>query len=552
MNLKSLQRLVVFIALLCPLASRAAEPWGNESLQIIILLGAICVAVVIVVLNMSQVQKRLRREIVLRKGVEEKLVSSCEMLRRTGELAKVGGFEIDFINNRTTFSDEAARIREIEPGTALSYEQTLSFFDPETQSIILAAKDAAIKKGVPWDHEVPLTTAKGNRVWVRARGEAVVRDGKTVLLVGSMQDISDRKLVELELRRRTRELEMHNSIFRKIYQGTALDDMLYFLINQVEELHPEMLCSILLLDAEGKRLYNAVAPSLPDSYTKVLNGVAIGEGVGSCGTAAYRGERVITDNLLEHPYWAAFRELVRSAGLQSCWSQPISNFGGIVVGVFAIYHRQPATPSDDEIELLESYARLADLIIERSRTEEKIRSLAYYDALTQLPNRRMLDDRLGLAMALSKRSSRYGALMFLDLDNFKPLNDTHGHSVGDLLLIQAAQRISACVREMDTVARFGGDEFVVMLSELNEDKAESVAMAGQVAEKIRSALAEPYVLTVKHNGKADELVEHCCTASIGVALFVNHEASLDDILKWADLAMYQAKDAGRNSIWFYG
>ncbi len=190
-------------------------------------------------------------------------------------------------------------------------------------------------------------------------------------------------------------------------------------------------------------------------------------------------------------------------------------------------------------------------ITERKRIEDEIRSLAFYDSLTQLPNRRLLNDRLDKIIATSKRSGRYGAVMFLDLDNFKPLNDMHGHSVGDLLLMEVANRISSCVREVDTVARFGGDEFVVVLSELDEGKAESASQASIVAEKIRASLDEPYVLKFKHGGKAETTVEHHCTSSIGVVLFIGHEASAEDILKWADMAMYQAKDAGRNQILFY-
>jgi len=137
------------------------------------------------------------------------------------------------------------------------------------------------------------------------------------------------------------------------------------------------------------------------------------------------------------------------------------------------------------------------------------------------------------------------------LDNFKLLNDMHGHEVGDLLLIEAADRLKSCVREMDTVARFGGDEFVVMISELNADKSESGTQAGIIAEKVRAALAKPYVLQVQHEGTAETTVEHYCTASIGVVLFSQHEASQDDILKWADMAMYQAKEAGCNLIRFH-
>jgi diguanylate cyclase (GGDEF)-like protein/PAS domain S-box-containing protein len=200
---------------------------------------------------------------------------------------------------------------------------------------------------------------------------------------------------------------------------------------------------------------------------------------------------------------------------------------------------------------VEKLMGITEDITERKKAEEYIRNFAFYDTLTQLPNRRLLNDRLGQAMAASKRSGRYGAVMFMDLDNFKPLNDAHGHDVGDLLLVEAAQRITSCVREMDTVARFGGDEFVVMLSELDVDKKLSIAQSGVVAEKIRVTLAEPYLLTRKQESGVEITVEHHCTSSIGVVLFINHEAGQEDIIKGADMAMYQAKEGGRNTIRFF-
>jgi diguanylate cyclase (GGDEF)-like protein/PAS domain S-box-containing protein len=187
----------------------------------------------------------------------------------------------------------------------------------------------------------------------------------------------------------------------------------------------------------------------------------------------------------------------------------------------------------------------------RKEMEEQVYQLAFYDALTKLPNRRLLNDRLNVTMVSSKRTGLYGALMFLDLDNFKPLNDTYGQTVGDLLLIQVAERLKTAVRAVDTLARFGGDEFVVILNELEADKAKSTNQALQVADKIRRNLSEPYQLAVKQEGKAEALVEHRCTISIGVSLFINHEGSVDDIIKRADSAMYLAKYSGRNSIRFY-
>jgi len=188
---------------------------------------------------------------------------------------------------------------------------------------------------------------------------------------------------------------------------------------------------------------------------------------------------------------------------------------------------------------------------ERKKLQDQVRELAFYDELTQLPNRRLLIDRLIQDMAAVKRSNRYSALMFVDLDNFKPLNDLHGHKMGDLLLIEVATRLKSCVRMVDTVSRFGGDEFVVLLSDIGLDKTDSALQAKIVAEKIRSSLNELYRFPLKTEGKPDTTIEHHWTASIGVVTFGGHESSEEDILTRADKAMYQAKESGRNRVKFY-
>jgi diguanylate cyclase (GGDEF)-like protein/PAS domain S-box-containing protein len=243
-------------------------------------------------------------------------------------------------------------------------------------------------------------------------------------------------------------------------------------------------------------------------------------------------------------FYAAMWEKLRSTGTWKgeIWNQRKNR--DVYPAQFTI-----TAVKENIVDVTHYVATLHD-ITERKAAEAEINNLAFYDTLTQLPNRRMLNDRLCQTIAASKRSGCYGALMFLDLDNFKSLNDTHGHGVGDLLLIEAARRIAGCVRETDTVARFGGDEFVVMLGELVVDKAESATHASIVAEKIRTTLAEPYLLTFKHEGEAETTVEHHCAASIGVVLF-NGEASPEDIIKWADIAMYQAKNGGRNRVCFF-
>lgn len=187
----------------------------------------------------------------------------------------------------------------------------------------------------------------------------------------------------------------------------------------------------------------------------------------------------------------------------------------------------------------------------RKLLEDKIKSMAFFDALTDLPNRRLLGDRLKQALATNRRSGKYGALMFIDLDNFKPLNDSAGHDAGDLLLIEVGQRLTRCMRATDTVARVGGDEFVAMACELAGDLTAAEAQAKLIAEKVRQVIAVPYVLSIQHAGQSTAIIEHRCTASIGVTIFPQAIGEPEDYLKWADLAMYHAKETGRNQVLFY-
>lgn len=181
-------------------------------------------------------------------------------------------------------------------------------------------------------------------------------------------------------------------------------------------------------------------------------------------------------------------------------------------------------------------------ITERKAAEEKIRQLAFYDPLTRLPNRQLLLDRMQRALALSARSGRDGALLFIDMDNFKAINDTQGHAMGDMLLQQVAERLTSCVRESDTVARLGGDEFVVMLESLGEHPIEVAAKAEEVGEKILAALNQPYQLATQVSRSS---------SSIGATLFSGEHQEVEELLKQADIAMYQAKKAGRNALRFF-
>jgi len=192
--------------------------------------------------------------------------------------------------------------------------------------------------------------------------------------------------------------------------------------------------------------------------------------------------------------------------------------------------------------LTSHYVGVFQDISARKKAEDEIRNLAFYDPLTRLPNRRLLLDRLQQAVAASSRNGRYGALLFLDLDNFKTLNDSLGHDFGDRLLVEVAGRLHACVREGDTVARLGGDEFVLMIEDLETAGTEAAAQAEAVANKVLASLNRPYQLAGQ---------EYRGSSSIGVALFSGRDVGIDELLKRADLAMYQAKAAGRNTLRFF-
>ncbi|OIR10765.1 cyclic di-GMP phosphodiesterase Gmr [mine drainage metagenome] len=199
-------------------------------------------------------------------------------------------------------------------------------------------------------------------------------------------------------------------------------------------------------------------------------------------------------------------------------------------------------PVRDANGALLHYVGMFSDISKRKEAEAQIHQLAFYDPLTDLPNRRLLIERLQQAFAFGMRSGQHGAVLFLDLDNFKALNDTRGHDVGDQLLTEVAKRLNKCVRDGDTVARLGGDEFVVVLESLSSAPDDAAAQADTAAEKIRDELSRPYLLA-----------DHTChtTPSIGVVLFRGQQQSLDEVMKFADTAMYQAKTAGRNTIRFY-
>ena len=493
----------------------------------------------------------------------------------------------------------------------------------------------------------------GETIHVRRAPQAVRKqDGSIDYIVAIVEDITERKRAE-------NNEHLRNHVLELLTQGKPLSEILNAIVLGVEEQNPAMLCTILLLDAEGKRLAIGAAPSLPPSYNAAIEGSEIGPEAGSCGTACYTGKRVIVEDISSHPYWKNYRHLAKQAGLASCWSEPIYGSTGKVLGSFAIYHKKPSSPCSFDISLISSCARLAGVSIERKqaedelqlasmvyqhsseammitdeqnriiainpafteitgytleevlgrnpgflksgkhdadfyrnlwnevktrgswhgeiwnrrrsgdiypewltintilnpdgsvhrhvalfsditdkvRTDELIWRQANFDLLTGLPNRRMFHDRLEQEIKKAHRGKSKVALLFIDLDRFKEINDTLGHHLGDQLLIEAASRIVSCVRESDTVARLGGDEFTVVLSELPDS-----AHAEKIAQAILEKLVAPFQLYTDNA---------YISASIGITFYPDDALDVEQLLRNADQAMYLAKNAGRNRLGYF-
>lgn len=318
--------------------------------------------------------------------------------------------------------------------------------------------------------------------------------------------------------------------------GVPLPEILYQASIKLESIVPDGICSILLIDQQEQCLRIGAAPHLPDFYNEAVNGLKIGIGVGSCGNTAATGERTIVQEIASHPYWKNFLAIAKQADLASCWSEPILTNGNQVIGTFAIYHHTPSTPDQHQLELLQMAAHFIAIAIERKNAEERIQFLAHFDVLTSLPNRETLEDRAQYLIRLAKRNNDVLAVMFLDLDHFKDINDSLGHSIGDALLMQVATRLRSLLREEDTLSRLGGDEFILLLPESD------ASGAAQVAQKIISELARPYEI---------EQYELNITASVGIAIYPHDGVNFEVLSKSADTAMYCAKQEGRNAFRFF-
>lgn len=407
-------------------------------------------------------------------------------------------------------------------------EQALALLAPQLPDVGIAEYDATLREGHSAEREEIVVGKDGQRYWAKIISNPIFDEaGRWSYTVTLLTDITRSK--------------MHEALQHRALEAMAreqpLTEVLELICQEVERIAPEITASILEVDDQG-RLRPLAAPSLPQDYCQQLDGVPIGPSVGSCGTAAWRNQTVRVDDIAHDPLWADYRQLVLPLGFIGCWSTPIRDSQGRVIGTFAFYFRKPRTEAALTFHqrLVDASAHLCTLALERERSRQRIRQLAFYDGLTGMPNRSLLQAKADQAIAAAARQDEPVAVLFIDLDRFKQVNDSLGHPAGDELLRQAADRMQSQLRASDIAGRLSGDEFVVVLPQCDADGA------ADIVERLQTLLAQPMtiantVLTV--------------SASVGIAMFPSDGRDMETLLQRADMAMYQAKSSGRGCFSFF-
>ncbi|MDN2660869.1 EAL domain-containing protein [Neptunomonas phycophila] len=526
-------------------------------------------------------------------------------------------------------------------------------FGAKIQNIIHEHDSAVYAKKGPVLREAWVDNREGQAQLLESFKTTLLdRNDEVIGIVALNRDMTHRHM-------ETSLLRHHGRIQDMIIRGVSLNNILTEIVKGIENICSGSVCSILLLDKEGKRIRLGASPSLPPYFIKAIEEVEVEVGAGSSGTAASTGQQVIVDDVSSHPFWERYRDVAKRAGFVAGWAQPIFDSDQNILGTFGMYHNKPTPMNDVWLSLLEQAARLVSLALERKQvegnlqklsraveqsptmvlitdaagaieyvneeftevtgytleevrgrtpsilnagetapdfyqdmwrtiqsgedwhgemrnrtksgqpywttlsispildesnvithyigvsediskqkdTQAQIEQLAFYDPLTLLGNRRLFREQLESEIKKLKRNNTSLALFYLDLDNFKQVNDTLGHDVGDRLLQSIADRLRTTLRNSDMIARLGGDEFIALLPEISGPKE-----AGVVAEKLLKALSHPTML-----GSSEVKV----TVSLGITMAPQDGEDWPVLMKNADLAMYRAKRLGRNNFQFF-
>jgi diguanylate cyclase (GGDEF)-like protein/PAS domain S-box-containing protein len=382
------------------------------------------------------------------------------------------------------------------------------------------------------DFEEPLVLENGKRKWFSSSKYPVTNSkGEVVGIIGLSRDITDRKRALLLQ-------QGQNKVLQEIAAGKPLEQVLTTLVLTIEDQLDGVMGSVMLLDDAGEKLLSTAGPNLPQEYLDLTHGVPVSPKMGSCGTAVFRRESVIVEDVQKDSLWEDVRHLIAPFDLRSCWSVPFFGKDSKVLGTFGLYTRSARSPTDHELKLAFEAARLASVAVERDRAERKIRYLANHDVLTGLPNRQEFKTKLEEKVSESDRTGDPVAVVFVDLDNFKFVNDSFGHAIGDQVLMIIAERIMSVHSGTHQAIRFGGDEFVLIV---DGESALKPAL-----NEFMTRLRDEVTKTIH----IDDLSFHV-TCSIGAACYPQDADCAAKLLSNADKAMFEAKSAGRDSYKVY-
>jgi len=427
----------------------------------------------------------------------------------TGGVTRMLGFEL-------------ADMRGKRPDKALAGSHT----DMQTLQLLWAnvLSYAHARQGM--STELLVYTKSARPLWVSVVMNPVFNEtGQLVNVLGVLADITSTKVHEV----------LQNKVLAAMVREVPVREVMTLLCREVEHLAPEVVATVVAIDGEG-RVRPLASPSLPESVSKAMDGHPIGPSQGSCGTAAWRGEPVTVTSIANDPLWEDFKDLVLPLGLKACWSSPIKSGDGQVMGAFAFYYREERGPDAFHLRLVDVCLHLCMLMLEREKARSHIHKLVFFDTLTGLPNRATLHAKAERAIFNATRNAAPLALIHLDVDRFKAINDSHGHAAGDAVLRELADRFNRIARETDTVGRLGSDEFVFLLPHCTAQQA------AQVAERLCEAARQPiHALGITLQAGA----------SLGIAVSPDDGADVDTLMRHADIAMYQAKSSGKGGSRFF-
>ncbi|WP_404943186.1 EAL domain-containing protein [Pseudomonas brassicacearum] len=485
------------------------ERWGAMSISKITLQGRILYAAFL----KDVTQTRL-------KDIEHRLLS----------------MSVNITSSATCIVDADARLIYVNDGLIrlLGYSREevigrspLMFFVSDIQAELRAqAVLERVLRGESSEASALISKRNGQRLWVHISSTPVFdAQGKVDNIVIVLTDITRSKLHEV----------LQDKVIGALLKEQSLESVLTLMCQEIERIAPEVIVSILSVDPEGF-LHPLASPGLPTDYSRAIEGLPIGPVAGSCGTAAYRGEPVLVTDINHDPLWADYKSLAEKSGLRACWSIPVRNGAGRIAATFALYFRECRGPDTLHAHLVTAGAHLCMLALEREEARESIRKMAFYDALTGLPNRSFLLAQADRAIAEVAQEQAGLAVLFVDLDRFKQVNDALGHAAGDELLQVMAQRLRSVLRESDIVGRLSGDEFVLVLPRMNATQVTTFLERLKMTLSIAANIAGTSVVL---------------SASIGISMFPDDGQDMESLLHCADIAMYQAKRTDRGSFSFF-